>query len=143
MGATDYYPMFEGDLGTECVIIPCIAGGAVHANYVALYSAAAAANSLMPTVIESNAGESTAVAGIFAADAASGAVCKVIKFGRAKVKLTMTTTCAIAVGDKLVSDDGGGAKEAISSTVGAVFAKALQASTTPGDEIVCFVNCPG
>jgi regulator of RNase E activity RraA len=139
MGATDFYSMFEGDLGSECVIIPMMASGAVHENMVALYSAAAAANSLLPTVIESATNDSAAVAGVFAADAATGTVCKVIKFGRAKVKITCSTV-AIAVGDLLASDNGGGAKEAAAATLGIVFAKALHAATTQNDEIACFVN---
>jgi len=132
--ATDKYSSQEGALGTEDVIIPCIASGTCTVNMVALLSAAAANNDLRPTVIQSNANDSAAVFGVFAETVTDGLEVKVIRRGRAKVQLTVTTV-AIAVGDLLASDNGGGAKESAAGAFGAVLGRALQASTVTLDEI--------
>ena len=133
--ATDRYSSQEGALGTEDVIIPCIASGTCTVNMVALLSAAAANNDLRPTVKQSDANDSAAVFGVFAETVTTGLEVKVIRRGRAKVQLTVTTV-AIAVGDLLASDNGGGAKEAAAATFGTILGRALQASTVTLDEIV-------
>jgi len=133
--ATDKYSSQEGALGTEDVIIPCIASGTCTVNMVALLTTGAANNDLRPTVKQSDANDSAAVFGVFAETVTTGLEVKVIRRGRAKVQLTVTTV-AIAVGDLLASDNGGGAKEAAAATFGTILGRALQASTVTLDEIV-------
>ena len=137
--ATDRYSSQEGALGTECVIIPCIASGTCTVNMVALLVTAAADNDLRPTVKQSDAKDSVVVFGTFAETATDGLEVKVVRKGRAKVKITHKTP-AIAVGDLLASDELGGAAESAAGAAGAVLGRALQASVVVNDEIVVDVG---
>jgi len=135
--ATDFLTKFETDSLPGGDIIQCKASGAIVQNDVVLLVTAAGADEIIPTVKASDANDSTVVFGVAMTDAASGALVQVKrKWGLAKVKITCSTV-AIVVGDKLASDNGGGAKEAAAATSQAtVFATALQASVVQNDEIL-------
>ena len=140
MAAKDCYASQDGPIGSECVVIDCIASGTCRQGYVALLSVAAADNDPRPTVIESDAQDSAAVVGVFAETKTTGLNVRVIKYGRAKVIVTSTTP-AIAVGQYVASSNKGGAKLAATQTsADKNLGQAFQAAATVLDEILIFVN---
>ena len=140
MAAKDCYASQDGPIGSECVMIDCIASGTCTQGYVALLSVAAADNDPRPTVIQSNANDSAAVVGLFAETKTTGLNVRVIKYGRAKAIVTCSTP-AIAVGQYVASDNGGGIKLAATQTsADKNLGQAFQAAATTLDEIVVFVN---
>ena len=134
--ATDNYPQAETPiLGDYRVLVK--ASGAITRNDVVLLVTAASAGDLTPTVKKSDANDSNVVFGVACEDIADGKYGYVQKApGVAKVKITCSTV-AIAVGDPLASDNGGGVKEAANAgNAQQILGYARHASTTQNDEIL-------
>jgi len=133
--ATDLFPKGETKDLPGGMLIQCIASGTVNENDVVLLVTAAGTDGI-PTVKTADANDSVVVFGVAIETKLTGEYVMVKKGGLYKVKITCSTV-AIAVGDALASDNGGGAKEAADPTAGlTIFAKALQATVTQNDEIL-------
>jgi len=136
MAAKDCYASQDGPIGAECVVVDCIASGTITINDAVLLTTAAADNDPRPTVKTSDANDSAAWYGVAAETVATGKNVRITRFGRAKAKVTCSTP-AIAVGEWVASDDGGGVKKAASQTDRCkARGQALQAASTQNDEIL-------
>lgn len=113
------------------------ASGAIARNDVVMLVTAAVTGVLYPTVKKSDTNDSDAVFGVACDAIADGDIGDIQKApGVAKVKITCTTV-AIAVGDPLASDNGGGVKEAANAgNAQQILGYARHASTTLNDEIL-------